>query len=100
MGKQRYTYEYIDNFFDEKGCELLSTEYINCQTSLKYKCSCGNISATSFNNFQRGVRCIKCANDARRFTYEYISNFFKEQGCKLLSTEYINRQAPLKYQCR
>ena len=34
-----------------------------------------------------------------KFTYEYVYNYFKEQKCKLLETEYINSSTKMKYKC-
>jgi len=36
----------------------------------------------------------------RKFlTYEYVYNYFKEQGCELLEKEYINSQTRMNYKC-
>lgn len=32
--------------------------------------------------------------------YSYIQNYFKAQGCTLLSKKYENAKAPLKYRCK
>lgn len=102
--KRKLSYEYICNFFKEQDCELLSTEYINAHKKLKYKCSCGNQSEIVFNSFQQGNRCNKCgtikASDKLRYSIEYIRNFFIEQNCKLLETEYINSHTPMNYKCK
>jgi hypothetical protein len=34
-----------------------------------------------------------------RLTYEYVYNYFEEQGCALLEKEYINASTPMKYKC-
>lgn len=33
----------------------------------------------------------------KKLTYEYVKNYFKENGCELLSTKYINSRSFLKY---
>ena len=35
----------------------------------------------------------------KKLTFEYVENFFKEQKCKLLETEYINAHTKMKYKC-
>ncbi len=35
----------------------------------------------------------------KRLTYDFVFNYFKEHGCKLLSKEYINNRTPMDYIC-
>jgi hypothetical protein len=65
---QKHSYEYIKSYFKENHCELLETEYQNNRALLKYKCSCGNKNEISFDHFQQGQRCIKCAVDKRKLS--------------------------------
>lgn len=59
-GKNKHSYEYIKNYFEEKGCQLLSGLYLDNKQKLKYKCECGNTSYIAFAKFQGGQRCGKC----------------------------------------
>ena len=34
---KKYTIEYVRNLFEEKGWELIETNYINNRTKMKYK---------------------------------------------------------------
>jgi len=97
-GKMKHSYEYVYNYFKLQGCELLSKKYINNVQLLDYICSCGNISKIIFSSFKQGHRCMECSGNSR-YSYEYVYNYFKENGCKLLSEEYINCHLPLKYIC-
>ncbi len=100
---EEHTLKYVQNYFKEQGCELLETEYINCKTKMKYKCSCGDISNISFNNFRKGHRCYKCGLNKnsikQKHSFEFVKNYFKEQGCKLLEEEYNGCQIKMKYIC-
>ena len=96
---RRFSFKYVDNYFKEQGCELLEKEYINNYTKMRYRCSCGNISEIIFSSFQQGNRCKKCANRKRSHTFEYVYNYFKEQGCELLEKEYINSRTKMRYRC-
>jgi len=58
--KQRHTYEYIKDFFEKKGCTLLSETYINSNQKLDYICYCGEKASMRFVNFQRGYGCKNC----------------------------------------
>jgi len=95
---KKHTYEYVYNYFKNEGCELLETEYVGALTKMKYKCSCENISEIKFSKFQNGCRCAKCGG-TEKLTYEYVYNYFKEQKCELLETEYINSATKMRYRC-
>jgi 5-methylcytosine-specific restriction endonuclease McrA len=59
-GLNKHSYHYVKNFFEEKGCQLLSKSYEDNKQKLKYKCECGNVSQIAFAKFQSGQRCDKC----------------------------------------
>jgi len=61
MGK-KLTYEFVKNYFEELGCELLEKNYKNTHYPMRYRCSCGNISKISFSSFKNGSRCKKCGD--------------------------------------
>ena len=98
MGK-KLTFEYIYQYFQNNRCELLEKEYINNSVPLKYICECGNLSQISFSNFQQGQRCSICAKN-KKFTFEYVYQYFKENNCELLETEYKNNSILMRYQCK
>ena len=35
----------------------------------------------------------------KKFTYEFVFNYFKKNKCELLSKEYINAATKLNYKC-
>jgi hypothetical protein len=35
----------------------------------------------------------------RKLTFEYVRQYFKDNGCELISEEYINARGLLKYKC-
>lgn len=97
------TFEEVYQYFEKEGCKLLSTEYINNSTKLNYVCQCGHENNIRLSDFRRkhGRNCNACqkknAAKALSHTYEYIEQYFKNNGCKLLSSEYINSQTKLNY---
>lgn len=101
--KQRFTYEYVFNFFKENGCLLLTKEYSNNNQVLEYICSCGNKSTTLFTNFQKGHRCRLCGgkklSEIQRFDYDFVKKAFEDNNCTLLEKEYFNCDSLLKYIC-
>lgn len=103
MGGHRWTFEEVRAVFEESGCRLLSKQYLKNNIPLDYICECGNEASITFKMFIKGQRCYTCRNEkigaSKRHNYDYVSNFFKENGCELLETEYKNSQTFLKYVC-
>jgi very-short-patch-repair endonuclease len=60
MDKLKNKYKDVYDYFIKENCELLEKEYINNNTLMKYKCSCGNISTIRWRLFQSGKRCKEC----------------------------------------
>ena len=98
-GKEKLTLEYVKTYFKQQDCELLEKVYTNSNTKMQYLCKCGNDSSISFDNFRSGYRCMKCSGN-EKLTYEFVNNYFKEQSCELLETEYINSYTKMKYKCK
>jgi len=96
---RQFSYKYVKQYFKKHACDLLEDKYINNCTSMKYKCICGNISKISFASFQKGTRCAKCGG-TKKHTFEFIKDYFKKQGCKILEKKYINSETPMKYKCK
>lgn len=63
--RYRHPYEKIKKEFEDAGCELLSSTYINGRQKLDYICSCGNRSQIRYSDFHNGKRCNQCAIDRR-----------------------------------
>ena len=95
---KKHSYEYVKQYFEEQGCELLEGEYKNSYTKMRYRCECGNISEICFSSFKKGRRCKKCGGN-EKFTLEFVKGQFKKMGCELLETEYKNALTPMKYKC-
>lgn len=80
-GNKKFTYEYVFNFFKDRGCELLELEYKNVLTPMKYRCECGSIDKISFAHFKNGDFCHSCAIKKRSGTnhYKYNPNLTDEE---------------------
>lgn len=98
-GKEKFTFEFVKNFFEKESCELLETEYVNSSTKMKYICFCSNESSITFKNFKKGTRCMKCG-DSDKLTFEFVKNYFEKENCQLLETKYINTKTNMKYVCK
>jgi len=101
-GSERYSLEYIDRFFEERGCKLLG-RYISAHTPVEYRCSCGNLSKISFTHFRKGHRCRKCGNkktqEGLSHNYEDVKEYFLNNDCELLEETYINNRLLMEYKC-
>lgn len=95
--KRRLLHQDVYDYFKSQNCELLDI-YINNQTKMKYRCSCGNISYIAFNHFKQGQRCMECSGK-KKITFDQAYECFKERGFELLDTRYINDATKMKYKC-
>jgi hypothetical protein len=60
-GNKKLTIEYVRSEFEKEGYELLSQNYINSWTKLKYKCPRNHIHSIRWNHWQgAGARCPSC----------------------------------------
>jgi hypothetical protein len=102
-GKEKFTYEYVKNYFKEQGCELREDTYEGANEKIEYKCNCENISTTTFNRFKRGGRCMKCSGEKSgkhlKHSYEYVKTYFEKHGCELKETKYKNYEQQLEFKC-
>ena len=101
--RRRHTLEYAEQFFKDNNCTLLEKKYTNSYTKMRYRCSCGNISYITFNNFRHGRRCKKCGykkiSNKKRYTHKYVYEYFESYGCILLEKKYIGVLVLMEYIC-
>lgn len=83
----KYTYTQVEQIFQQKGCLLQTTTYVNQLEKLNYVASCGHNNSISLKMFMRGngIKCKSCALDF--LTYEKTSNYFESKNCKLCYTK-------------
>ena len=91
--------------FEKEGYELLSKEYVNARTKLKYICPNGHTGFVRWGNWQyTKTKCLKCAAEKRaakyyRKPFEEILKAFESEGYKLLTRSYKNCDQKLKCIC-
>jgi len=108
MTGKKYTMDEIGTYVSENsGCKIVSNEYINTKTLMKFTCeikSCSNNFETTFQSFkfQNKHVCDECgrkiADERRKNTQEDVYNYILETGCELIS-EYKGTRIPLKIKC-
>jgi hypothetical protein len=100
---QRTPYNKIQLYFRKHHCILLSDSYINGRRKLKYRCSCGNVSFTTFHAFKLGHRCAKCGalkiSRSRMLPFKTISNLINKIGYKFQDPVHWGCHAKIKLIC-
>lgn len=108
---KKKTFEEVKSAFEERGYELLESEYINSTTKMKFKCPKHPDLDTKirYKQLNRGEGCYYCGHERtaealseikRKYSFEYVKEVVGSNGCILLSTSYKNAKQPLTYQCR
>jgi len=97
-GNKKLTYEYVKDFIEKEGYQLLSKEYKNNRTKLLIKCPIGHEYKVFFGSFQKGQKCPYCYGN-KKLTYNYVKSYIESFGYQLLSKEYKNTNTPLHVKC-
>ena len=66
---KKFTYEEVKNMFKQRDYELVSKEYVNCETPLEYICNKHRnegIQDIDFVHFKRGQGCRFCGKENKR----------------------------------
>lgn len=87
-----------------KGGVLLSREYINCETKVRFQCKAGHIFNMQPRHVKNGHWCRKCSYKViseknRRLTLEDAQEAAQERGGKCLSMVYNSSKIPMKWEC-
>lgn len=103
MTKFKYDYDDVKQLFQERGCTLLSESYSNNKTKLQYRCKCGNVAHKTLDRFLHSKgECSNCVSPKQRDTISIseVKKQFASHGCKLLETEYVSFDTPMKFICK
>lgn len=90
------SYSQVKTIFEENGCRLLESEYINTKTKMRYIAQCGHEHEITLDNFLAGKGRVckacryKAQSESMKHTYEYVREYFKNEGCELLEKEYVD----------
>jgi hypothetical protein len=79
FNRNKYTYEQLFEIFKSNNCELLSTTFVNVNSYVDYRCSCGNISVIKIEDFLQGHRCNECGKEKsinkRKLSFKSINKY-------------------------
>lgn len=106
--KLKFQIEDVQGMFAERGCVLLSGEYINSKTPLKYIAKCGHEWKVTLDVFLRGLNtvCTPCAKHnsgiKRMMPYKDVCELFSKYGCEIISgeSEYKGIKSTVIYLCK
>ena len=96
--KKQEQLQEIKELMEKEGYELLEREYVNNSTPMKTRCPFGHEFYISSANFKKGRRCSECYK-FKKLTYEYVCEFFAEEGYEVMSDNYISANDKLKVRC-
>jgi hypothetical protein len=81
-----------------RGGRCLSDKYINNYTNLEWECKEGHRWEAPPRSIKAGRWCARCGHT--HVTIKNMQELAKCKGGKCLSTEYLNTNSKLKWQCR
>lgn len=86
----------IRKIFYEKGCELISSNYISSESHLEILFSCGHIGKRSFYEFKNSSTslCKKCAG-AERYTLDDVILKLNDSDYKYFGGDYFSNESKL-----
>lgn len=97
--KRKVDFEEVYFYTESIGYKLVSTEYRNAKSKLKFKCPKGHDFPMSWSNFKNNKRrCPECQN-LKRWTYNEVKSFFESRSYQLLTVTYNNTNQILWYIC-
>lgn len=104
MKYTRWNLEKAREYFEERGCKLLETEYVNSKTPMRYIATCGHEHSISLDNFRKGKGdlCKACryklvAEKEARIETGTVREALKAECCELLSEEIPSWRFKFKY---
>lgn len=91
------------NLAKKHGGLCLSVEYVNARQKMKWKCKDGHEWETAYDAVRSGKWCGICRRKETaqklRSSIEEMQQIAKTRNGKCLSSEHINMQTPLKWEC-
>lgn len=96
---QKLTLEHAREAAKARGGVCLSDTYVNTMTHLRWRCHLGHEWTTCLSKIKNcGRWCPDCAH-RRKLTIDAAHKVATERGGRCLSTEYVNCEALLQWEC-
>lgn len=98
--KHRKDFEKVKIDVEERGFVLLDDVYVDNKTPMNVLCSKGHKTKMSYINLVNyGKGCLFCYKEGIKPSIGYLREYFKSEGCTLLSNTYKNNYTYLEYVC-
>ena len=97
-GRQKLSLEILQAEAVERGGRLVSTEYVDAHSPLRWECAEGHQWEAAASKVRYGTWCPYCAGKAR-LNIEEMTEIARSYGGECLSKRYINLTTPLKWRC-
>lgn len=103
---EKLTYRFVKEQIENKGYQLLSSDYGGYYHKLNIVCDKGHTYKTSWNIIRTGSSCPMCyrINQSKSMLkdFDYIKNFIENEGFTLLSKkdDYKGNYSKLKVKCQ
>jgi ribosomal protein S27E len=100
----KLTYSFVKDYIDSTGNIMLDNDYINAHKHLTIKCGlCEYVYQVTWNNFQRGRRCPKCARTLvgrkNALSHQSVITSLEAKGYIFLGGEYKCNTSRLVVKC-
>lgn len=101
----RPSYEEVKSEFEYRGYILVSKNYTNSKSLLKFRCLKHSTEEMriSYDKFKQGGGCKYCSyeilGDKRKMDIEKVREYFESKNYSLITTEYYNSHQKLEYRC-
>src|SRR5574344_210129 len=90
--------ETIKNILNDFDIEMVSDEFKGVKAKYKFKCKKGHEFEKTLSSLMKYKKCPKCSKGF--LTYDEVVEITKENGCELISKEYINVKTPMEFKCK
>ena len=97
-GLKKLTLEECQQFAESKNGKCLSTEYVNVDTKMRWKCDKGHEWRAIFGSIKRGSWCPDCSGNVK-LTLEECQRFAISKNSECLSTDYVNIDTKMRWKC-
>lgn len=98
---RRITMDEVEKWAKDRGWVCLSKKVKGKYDRLFWKCENGHKFEMSLSSFRRGSPCAECEKTSNREkALKLMQKWAKERGGKCISTEYINNEQKLEWECK
>lgn len=103
--KYRTGIEDVIKNINSTGCTYISGNYINYNSFLEIKCTCGKVFKKKYRDFIKGQhRCTECglkkiSESKTKYNLEIVSEIVSKDGYTILEDEYLGSHSKMRCVC-